>query len=307
MKLLNVEYPFIVEHQPSAICFGYFDGLHRGHFGLIEQVMQDAKKQNLQACLFTFDPNPNFVLGKLAKEEQLTTIEDRFEILQAAGLNEMIVAHFTKTVASLAPEEFIEQYIIALNAKVIVVGFDFHFGYKGQGDYHTLMDLAKGRYEVRVIQEIDEEQLKISTTRISVLIKEGEISKANALLNRPYRIKGVVVKGQGRGRLLEYPTINIKKDALYIQPKRGVYACKVRVDGQIYLGMGNVGYHPTIQPLKEDIIEVHIFDFDQDIYAKTVEVSFYAFIREEVKFASLEELTKQLVKDKETILQYFIN
>jgi riboflavin kinase/FMN adenylyltransferase len=305
MKLTRITYPFKIEHKPVAICFGYFDGIHKGHMGLVNKAKEMAKLHHLEAALFTFEPNPNFVLGKIEKEEMLTTLEDRYLRLKELGMDEMIIANFTREVASLSPEAFIENYIVGLNAKYVIVGFDFHFGFKGQGNYQVLKDLAKGRYEVEVIDEIKDEGRKIASSWIVSLVKQGDIEKANYLLDQPYKIKGKVVKGFGRGKTLDFPTINIKSNGVYIFPKTGVYAVKVKLGSKEYYGMANVGRHPTFDLLDEDIIEVNIFDFNQSVYNKKVEISFYKFIRDEVKFASADELANQLKQDKKQIQDYF--
>jgi riboflavin kinase/FMN adenylyltransferase len=305
MKLTRLNYPFKIDHLPTAACFGYFDGIHLGHMGLVNKVKVIASLHQLEASLFTFEPNPNFILGKINKEEMLTTLEDRYLRLKELGMDEMIIATFTKEVASLSPTEFIESYIIGLNVKYVIVGFDFHFGYKGIGNYQVLKDLAASRYEVIVIDEITDHNKKISSSWIVSLVKQGEIEKANQLLNQPYKIKGKVVKGFGRGRTLDFPTINIKSNGIYIFPKNGVYACKVKIGNYEYYGMANVGRHPTINMLDEEIIEVNIFDFSKDVYNKKVEIIFYKFIRDEIKFPDLSALIVQIKIDKENIQKYF--
>lgn len=307
MELLRLDYPFSIDnHQPCAMCFGYFDGIHQGHMGLVKKTQEVARENNLKASLFTFEPNPNFVLGKINKNEMLSSIEDRYSILERAGHDEMIVAHFDRNVASLSPVEFIENYIIKLNVKFVIVGFDYRFGYKGQGTPALLKELANNRYDVIVIDEISDHNVKIASSWIVSLLKDGQIEKANQLLGYKYQIQGEIVKGFGRGREFNFPTINISQDITYVMPKRGVYVVLVDVKGITYKGMASVGVHPTVGSLEDDLIEVNLFDFNEDVYGERVKVRFLSFIREEVKFDNVQDLINQMIDDKEKVETYFL-
>ena len=306
MNLLKLKYPFTIENrEPCAMCFGYFDGLHKGHMALVRKTQEIAHQHKLKSSLFTFEPNPNFVLKKISKDERLSSIDDRFDILEKVGHDEMVVAHFNEEVASLSPLEFIENFIIKLNVKFVIVGFDFRFGKKGQGTPEFLKEVANNRYEVIVIDEISDNEIKIASSWIITLLKNGQIEKANNLLGYNYQVRGEVVKSFGRGKKLQFPTINIKQDVNYVMPKRGVYAVLISIKGKTYQGMANVGKHPTVGSLDEDLIEVNVFNFNEEVYGERVQVKFIKFLRDEYKFLTIEALIRQMEDDKEKVLTYF--
>lgn len=308
MKLLKLKFPFEIENHPQcAMCFGYFDGIHQGHMALVKKTQEEATKNNLQASLFTFEPNPNFVLHKIKRNEMLSSIEDRMMLLQKAGHDEMVVAHFDLTVAELSPLEFIENYIIKLNVKSVIVGSDYRFGYKGQGTPSLLKKLANNRYEVIIVDEISDHNVKIASSWIVNLLKDGQIDKANQLLGYHYQVQGEIVRGFGRGKEFNFPTINISQDITYVMPKRGVYVVLVQLKGETYQGMASVGVHPTVGSLGEELIEVNLFDFNEDVYGERVKVQFLNFIREEYKFDNVTDLINQMDDDKEKVMTYFTN
>lgn len=295
LKLYEVDYI-----DDLALCLGFFDGLHQGHLQLVKESLQC----NLKSAVMTFSISP-FFYSKHKKEQLLTPIEERKKILEALGINYLIVLEFDDEVMKLSKEDFIEKVIIKLGAKKIICGFDYSFGYRAEGKVNDLVNLSKGRYEVKVIEKVLDEEEKISSTRIVNLIKNGQIEKANELLTRPYKIIGTVVKGLQNGRKFGFPTANVKPLYSYVLPKNGVYIGKVIVDDKEYLSMINIGRHPTIMELEEPIIETHILDYSSDIYGKRIEVIFYSFLRNEQKFASFEELIKMLSKNKEDVRNYF--
>jgi riboflavin kinase/FMN adenylyltransferase len=286
--------------KPLSLALGYFDGLHLGHINLIKKTLEVAKKQQLASAMITFEPNPLITLNKIKEEQVLTTIDDRLEILETLGVDYIIVLKFTKEVAGLLPEQFINQLIKPMNVKALVCGFDYYFGKNNQGDSTTLLNLSQGDYQVYVIDKVINVQEKISSSRIIALLQYGNVEKANELLNRNYSIKGQVITGKQIGRQLGFPTANIDYYP-YVLPKRGVYGVKVIINNKIYIGMCNIGINPTIGELNKKSMEVNIFDFNEDIYHKTIKVYFYFFVRDEMKFSSKEELIQQLSQDKENI------
>ncbi len=289
-------------HEPIALAVGYFDGFHLGHQALLQEAKKKAEQHNLKSAVLSFDPNPLVTLGKMKEEKYLTSLKDREKILEAMHFDYFIILDFTKEVANLLPEVFIEQFLIQMNVKEVVCGFDFFFGRFGKGNGDLLKTYSE--FNTTIIEQVSNDHLKISTTRLNGLLQEGNIEKVNELMTRPYQITGDVIHGKKRGHQLGFPTANVNYHH-YIVPKRGVYAVKVKVSNQTYIGMCNIGMNPTFNDIDHDSMEVHIFDFNQDVYHQEITVQFYKHIRDEKAFQSKEKLIQQLSQDKEEIQAYF--
>ena len=303
MKTIHIglhNQPFFEEGLSLAV--GYFDGFHLGHQALLSTAKQKAASLNLKSAVLSFDPNPLVTLGKMPEEKYLTSLKDRENILKEMGFDYFLILDFTKEVANLLPEVFVEKFIEKMNVKEVICGFDFFFGQKGKGNGQLLKTYRS--FNTSIIHQVSQDELKISTSRISSLIASGDMKKTAELLTRPYMITGKVIKGKQRGRLMGFPTANIDYGS-YILPKRGVYGVKVIYDHDTYLGMCNVGYNPTFNDIDKYSLEVHIFDFSGDIYGDEVCIQFYFYTRDEKAFSSKEELRMQLIKDQEEIRAFF--
>lgn len=305
VKIINYQLNKPIDlKEPVSLALGYFDGLHIGHLSLANKVKDFAKKHNTASAMMTFSPNPLITLGKIKEEHYLTTFADRADILKEEGIDYLIIVEFTKEVSQLSPEQFYQAFITPLNVKCIVCGFDYHFGAKGQGTGKSLIELAKDTFPVYIQDEVTLDGKKVSSTRIHQNLINGNIEEVTSLLGRHYAIQGEIIKGRQIGRTIGFPTANIDYKH-YAIPKKGVYGVKIEIDGKEYLGMCNIGYNPTFDSLDHESLEVHIFDFDKDVYGKIAKVYFYFFIRDEVKFASPEHLIHQLNQDKQKIIDYF--
>ncbi len=293
-------------NMPDPICgaIGFFDGLHLGHMALVDEVKKVSKEKGYKTALMTFDHHPLYVLGRIKQEKYISSMEDRIEILNNEDIDYMFVIKFTKEVAGLSPEIFIENYLVNLNIKHVVCGFDFRFGNRNSGSGETLIQYNPDILSVSIVDEVIFENEKISSTRIRTCLDEGRVDDLSALLNRHYSIKGTVIGGKKIGRKMGFPTANIDYDSYYL-PHNGVYAVKVYLNNKQYLGMCNIGYNPTFHLIDKKSLEVHIFDFEGDIYGQQVSVEFYQKIRNEKKFSNKEELITQLNNDKLYILNYF--
>lgn len=288
--------------QPVVGAIGFFDGLHVGHMALVQEVERVAKEKKYLKALITFDHHPLYVLGHLKEEKYLTSIEDRYALLEKRGFDYLFVIEFTKTVAALSPQEFIQKYLICCGIQHVVCGFDFHFGYKNQGDSQTLIDCPS--FDVSVIDEVIYKGKKISSSRIRQHLQNGQMQDLNELLGKHYRIHGRVIHGRHIGHSLGFPTANIDYNS-YFLPCGGVYAVKVYVDNKEYMGMCNIGYNPTFDALDKMSLEVYILDFHQDIYGQDIAIEFYELIRKEMTFDSKEKLIEQLNHDQQYIRSYF--
>lgn len=290
MKVIRKAPPFPFQKE-TALCLGYFDSLHLGHYHLI----QEAKKNAAEVALLTFDVAPKKVLhhqdnGELMQET------DRFALFETWGVNLIIILPFLE-VKDLSPQQFIDQYLKVYHPSLLVVGFDYHYGKDAKGD----INLLKQSFPVRVLEEQKDAKGKYATSRIYHLIEEGEMEEVHHVLGRYYQIQGIVVHGYENGRKIGFPTANVQCTFPYVLPKKGVYAGFAKVQDTCYMAMINVGYHPTISPVQEKIIEAHLLDFHHDIYDAPITIFFVSFLREEKQFASMTALQAQLEHDKEQI------
>jgi riboflavin kinase/FMN adenylyltransferase len=285
----------------AIITIGTFDGVHKGHQKLLERLKDLAASENGESILITFHPHPRFVLQPGNKDlKLLNTLEEKIAILEYYGLDNLIVAPFSKEFSQMPALSYIENFLVKnTQAKVIVIGYDHHFGINRSGNIKLL--------EAYQVEEISKETLldiDISSTKIRNALLEGEIEISNELLGQPYRMNGYVIKGKQLGRTLGYPTANIQLTVDYkLIPKTGVYAVKVIVNHNQYGGMLNIGFRPTVEG-RNKTIEVNIFDFDKDIYGEEIEVKLIKRIRNEVKFKGLDELKAHLAEDKKVALSY---
>ena len=296
MEVIYLKGQEIDIHDDVVAAIGFFDGLHKGHMALIDEVKRVAKEKHFKKAMITFDHHPLCVLGIVDEEKYLTTIEDRKKLLEKQGIDYLFVICFTKDVAALSPKDFIQHYLVSCHIQHIVCGFDFHFGKANLGSAEDFKDFFK----VSVIDEVSDHEIKISSSRIRQELQEGHIEIANQLLNRPYQIKGMVIQGKQIGRTIGFPTANVDYQS-YFLPKRGVYAVKIIVDGKTYLGMCNIGLNPTFHALNHLSLEVNILDFHQDIYGKEVIVEFYQQLRNEKKFENYNQLVDQLKYDQNRV------
>ena len=288
--------------EPICSAIGFFDGLHIGHMALVNEVKRVSEQKGYKKALMTFEHYPLYVLGKIKEEKYLTSMNDRISLLEKEGLDYLFIVKFTKEVAALSPEDFINQYLIDLHVKHIVCGFDFRFGKYNAGNTMTLQ--ACQQFNVSVIPEVLYKGEKISSTRIRHVLEQGNIEEMNELLGRKYCVSGEVIKGRRIGHAIGFPTANVDYQS-YFLPCHGVYIVKVYVHGQGYMGMCNIGYNPTFTALDKPSLEVNILDFDGDIYHQYMIVEFYCLIRKEKPFASKEELIAQLYEDKQKVREYF--
>lgn len=277
----------------TNLCLGLFDGVHLGHQFLIKQAILD----NPNTSVFTFDGNVKKLINKKKDSYQLTSLKDKLNIFKNLGIKNVFILEFNNKTISITKENFIKDYLEDLNINKVFIGQDFTFGYKGEGNYLTL----EKHFNTKVIDFISFNNQKISSSNIINLILSGQIDQANSQLGRYYSIKGKIIHGLANGRKINFPTANLKLSFNYPIPKNGVYASLIKINNKLYSSMSNIGTHPTIDELNAPLVETNIFDFNQDIYGKYVEVFFINKIREEQKFNSLDELKDQLSKDKDSI------
>lgn len=312
MKIYRLHYPHDQQElnlEPSAVAVGFFDGLHRGHEDVIGRMEDIAEAEGLKKAVMTFDPHPSVVLSpKKQRTTYLTPLDIKLEMLEEKGIDYCFVINFSSALAGLEPDYFVEQYIVQMNVREVVAGFDFTYGRYGRGTIDTLK--AHDEFNTTGVEKITEGGEKISTTRIREALAKNELEHANLILGRPYEVKGVVVQGEKRGRTIGFPTANIEPEYRYHLPAKGVYAVTLRLDNEdrVYSGVCNVGVKPTFHDNLERVsIEVHLFDFDRSIYGENVTVYWHHFIRREQKFSGIDELTGQIAKDKQKAVELLEN
>lgn len=282
----------------SAVALGKFEGIHLGHQLLLNEL-KEKKEQGLNSVVFTFDMPPKAAINGDKKFSQIFTKEERRRFLEKQGMDVMLEHPFTKEFAASTPEEFIENVLVKkVDAKVVVVGSDFHFGKKRSGSVANLRAMAdQFGYELIVKDKVQHDGRDISSTRIRELLEFGKMEEAAELLGRNYSVYGEVIHGKALGRTIDIPTINQKPEEMKLIPPNGVYVSKVHMDGQVYHGVTNIGIKPTVESDRTKGVETHIFDFSGDIYGKMVEVELLHFHRAEMRFQSIDELKAQMQDD----------
>lgn len=292
----------ITHDAQSVVTVGTFDGVHRGHQAIIEYLHRRAEEQSGPSTLVSFDPHPRSVVHG-EEVPLLTTIAERADLLEELGLDRFVVIPFSMEFAQLSPEAYVRDVLVQrIGVQEITVGYDHRFGKDRAGDVDLLREFG-GTYgfDVDVIppQEVDRDVVSSSSIR-ALLGEEGAIEQANERLGRPYRLGGVVARGEGRGRELGYPTANLAlEDARKLVPRRGVYATTVTLpDGHREGGMMNIGRRPTFDEM-DVTVEVHLLDFDGDLYGEQLSVQFLQRLRDEQKFQSADALVAQLSEDEQ--------
>ena len=285
-----------------VVTSGTFDGVHLGHQTIIARLKELSLKFDGQSVVITYHPHPRMVLQPNNTElELLNTLPEKIARLEQLGVDHLLIIPFDNTFASLTSEDFIRKILVdVVHTRKLVIGYDHHFGKNREGSFDHLLEYGpKYGFEVEEIPAQDIDQVAVSSTKIREALRKGDIQAANRYLGYAYPFNGKVMKGRQLGRKIEFPTANLEivPDRKLI-PANGVYAVNVIVENAIYNGMMNIGFRPTVSDEKLRTIEVHIFDFDNDIYEKEIKVRMITRIRDEIRFNGIDELREQLKKDK---------
>ena len=312
MDVIHLKYPHQLETTggPYSLAIGFFDGVHCGHQAVIQSAINTAKEKNLKSAVMTFDPHPSIVLGgRNQKVFYITPLQQKLDTLRKLNVDTVFVVHFTSDFAKLSPEAFVQHFIRDLRVLHVTAGFDFSFGAFGKGNMALMQELSGEDFGVTVVEKCADGAEKISSTRIRKALKEGNMEDVRMLLGRAFEVPGIVVHGDKRGRTLGFPTANVQSMAGCFIPATGVYAVKILVQNEWFDGVCNVGYKPTFKDPnnKQLTIEVHIFNFDKNIYGEEVVVGWYHRIRSEQKFSGIDELIAQIERDKKQAIDYLKN
>ena len=300
MKIYKSYQEFSDIKKQSIVTIGTFDGVHIGHQEIIKKLVQHAKENNSESVILTFFPHPRMVLQNSSTIKLLNTIDEKVELLQENGLDNLIIQPFTKEFSRLTALDFVRLILVKhLQTKKLIIGYDHRFGRNREGNFEQLREFG-GAYAFD-LEEIPAQEIKditISSTKIRTAIENGDIKKANSYLGYNYMLTGEVVSGKALGRKYKYPTINIYiKETHKLIPKSGVYIVETTINNEHYYGIMNIGKRPTLNG-KRKTIEVHLLDFDKSLYGEKIKVGLLIRLRDEHKFDSIELLFDQIQKDE---------
>jgi riboflavin kinase/FMN adenylyltransferase len=286
------------QQQPCALAIGNFDGMHLGHQALVQKLNETAKSLNLTSAVMTFEPHPREFFSPETAPARLSSLREKLEHFAEAGVEITYVCRFNRSLAKLTPQEFMKNILRdSLNAQAILVGDDFRFGAMRAG---SILDFLEAKFNLISLPQVDLDAARVSSTRVRSALATGDLQEACLLLNRPYSMSGKVVHGAKLGRQLGFPTANVlmrhERPAL-----TGVYA--VKLDG--LNAVANLGVRPTLGGLSKLMLEVHVLDFNDDLYGKHVHVDFLHKIRNEAKFDGLDALKAQIALDIEASRSFF--
>ncbi|HTQ66643.1 MAG TPA: bifunctional riboflavin kinase/FAD synthetase [Puia sp.] len=304
---------FLPFFEKAVITIGTFDGVHTGHQQVIEQLKNEARKINGQSVIITFDPHPRKIIHSASTIKLINTTEEKIELLAKKGIDQLVIVPFTEEFSKLTAEQYVSEFLVKkFHPHTIIIGYDHRFGHGRLGDYHLLEELSLTfNYELLEIPVQVLNAISVSSTRIREAIAHADIETANQLLGYSFFFEGLVEEGNKLGKKIGYPTANLKiENEEKIIPADGVYVVEVELKDEVknagkkYQGMMNIGFRPTVDGSKK-MIEVNIFEFNENIYEKSLRVYCKKHIRAEQKFSGLDALKEQLANDKKQAVEYF--
>lgn len=312
MKIVKLKEPYdknAIVDSPIVLALGFFDGVHRGHQEVIKRAIEKGKSLGVKVAVMTFDRHPKIIFQNIDGEKfkYLTMLDEKLEYFKNLGVDIAYVVKFDENLAYLSPQDFIDKYVVGLHAICVVAGQDYTYGKHDIANMDTISDFAKGRFEIITVDHLQRNDQKISSTQIRKDLDSGNVEAANLLLGYQYENHGTVEHGFKRGRKIGFPTLNVSIPKNERILGEGVYAVKVKIDkdNSWYEGMASIGHNETFGDDLEKTVEINLFNFDKSVYGEKVIVKWYKFLREMVKFDSVEELIDQLNKDKRDTEVFF--
>lgn len=292
--------------EKTFVTIGSFDGVHVGHQKVLNKLIKSAFKIKADSVLLTFFPHPKKLLQKGNEIKLINTIDERIKLLKNTQINHIIIQPFNKEFSLISAHDFVEEILIKkLNIAGLIIGYDHHFGKNREGNLKHLLAYSESyNFKVEEISKLDIESMAVSSTTIRTAIEQGEIGRANSCLGYHFMLTGTIVRGDNLGEKIGFPTANLFIEEDYkLLPKIGAYIVKSEIDGNIIFGMMNIGYRPTVEG-KHQTIEIHYFNFDKNLYGKTIQIDVLTFLRDERKFETVEALKNQLILDKQQSMKY---
>jgi riboflavin kinase/FMN adenylyltransferase len=286
--------------EKTYITIGTFDGVHIGHQKVLKTLIDEARENKTTPLLLTFFPHPRMVLQQDVELKLINTLDERIQLLESTGLEQLFIHPFSKDFARLSALDFVRSLLVnTLHVSKLFIGYDHHFGKNREGNYEQLEDYAHTYdFEVSEISEQDIDNIAVSSTKIRKALDTGDIERANRYLGYPFMLTGTVVKGKSLGKTIGFPTANLYIEESYkLIPKTGAYIVQATIDQRLVYGMMNIGYKPTLGG-DTQTIEIHFFNLQQDLYGQKIQVQVLKFLRAEEKFNSVEALKKQLQTDR---------
>ncbi len=307
MIILNSLNEAKVDKKPVILTMGNYDGLHRGHKKIIRKVISRARETGGSSAIITFEPHPRFFLYPHSAPPLLLTREEKIDIISHWGVDIYIEISFNKEFSELRAEEFLKSVWENLFPAEIYVGEDFRFGLNREGDFNLIKKYAEEKKSyAEVISKFTISGEEVSSTLIRKYIQNGNVEKAHLLLGRPFEIRGTVEEGAKRGKEMGFATANLKVGDKIV-PERGVYSTLVDIkEDNLLPSVSNIGVRPTFSDISQDILEIHIIDREIDLYGKEIRCLFVEKIRDEKKFSGVEELKKQIERDRDTALKNLV-
>ncbi|MGF3066143.1 riboflavin biosynthesis protein RibF [Facklamia sp. P12934] len=310
MQTIYLAHPYDQEQlydQPVVLALGFFDGVHLGHQEVIKKGRELADHYQVPLAVLTFNHTPRLVYQQIHPNHYFYLSDNprKIELMEVNGVDILYIAEFTSAMGAQSPQEFVDNYMVNLNAVHVVAGFDYTYGLKEIANMQTLVDHSQGRFKISEIPKKTIGDHKISSSEIQYQLSNGNIDLANQELGYIYETRGLVINGLKRGRKLGFPTANVAMDYGQLTPGIGVYIVEICVQGQWYMGMASIGYNITFDDVKELSIEVYILDFDRMIYGEKVRIKWHHYLRGEIKFDGIEGLINQLEKDQDHTRAYF--
>lgn len=293
------------EDKRSVVTIGTFDGIHLGHQEILSRLIESSKNKDLNSVVLTFFPHPRIILNKYNEVKMIDTLDEKIIHLNEIGIDSLIIHPFDRNFSLLSANQFIKDFLVdKLKIKHIIIGYDHRFGKGREASVTDLKNYANDYdFTVEEIKAQEIEKITVSSTKIRNSINQGDIKTTEKYLGRYFNLTGKVVKGDGLGKKINYPTANIFIEETYkIIPKDGVYLVETIIKDKLFNGMMNIGHRPTIGT-KNKSIEVHLFNFNEDIYGQVISIKMISKIRDEKKFSSIQALKEQLVKDENYCLK----
>ena len=290
----------------TIVTIGTFDGVHIGHRKIIEKMIAGASAHNLKSTLLTFFPHPRMVLQQNSDLKLITTLEEKQQLLTETGLDQLIIQPFTKEFSRFTARQFVKQILVdKLHVHKMVIGYDHRFGRNRTADITDLVEFGNVfKFDVEEISAEEINEVSVSSTKIRNALNAGDITTANAYLGYEFMLTGIIERGKGLGRQIDFPTANLKiVDDYKLVPANGVYVVKSVLQDKVVYGMMNIGYNPTVNGTKKTV-EINFFDFNADLYGQKIQVHLLERLRDEERFDSVEILKEQLKNDRKNALKF---